>query len=128
MPPILEEASVTDDERVTLSDKSLARVRGADPAADRRIDLLLLQCRFMRGGAINPLIGARARAILAITEIDGEPVAWPPCRPTHAALTAYLNKFTAEDLEALALAYSAANPGATTQLLTTGLRRHRVMA
>ncbi len=127
MPHILEEASVTAAE-VRLSEGRRARVRDADPAADRRIDLLLLQARFMRGGAINPIIGARARAILAITEIDGEAVAWPPCRPTHDALRAYLARFTAEDCEALALAYTAANPGATTQLLTTGLRRHRVMA
>jgi len=113
---------------VRLSDGHLARVRDADPAADRRIDLLLLQCRFLRGGQLNPLVGTRARVVLSIVEIDGEPLVWPPCRPTHAALTAYLNKFTAEDLESLAVAYSAANPGATTQLLTTGLRRHRVMA
>ncbi len=115
-------------DEVRLSDGRLARVRGADPVADRRTDILLLQCRFMRGGQINPLVGTRARVVLSIVEIDGEQLAWPPCRPTHAALTAYFNRFTAEDLESLAVAYSAVNSGATTQLLTTGLRRHRVMA
>ncbi len=128
MTPIGGTASPVAVDEVRLSDGRLARVRGADPAADRRIDLLLLQARFMRGGAINPLVGTRARVVLSIVEIDGEAVPWPPCHPSHAALTAYLNKFTAEDLESLAVAYSAANPGATTQLLSTGLRRHRVMA
>ena len=127
MPPILEEAAVMADE-VRLSDGRRARVRGADPAGDRRIDLLMLQCRFLRGGQLNPLVGTRARVVLSIVEIDGEAVPWPPCHPSHAALTAYFTKFTAEDLEALAVAYSAANSGATTQLLSTGLRRHRVMA
>jgi len=88
----------------------------------------MLQCRFLRSGRMNPLEGARARAVLSIIEIDGEPLPWPPCRPSHAALTAYFNRFTAEDLESLAVAYSAANPGATTQLLSTGPRRGRVMA
>ena len=127
MPHILEEASGTADE-VSLSDERRARMRAADPAADRRIDLLMLQCRFLRGGQLNPLVGTRARVVLSIVEIDGEAVPWPPCHPSHAALTAYLNKFTAEDLESLAVAYSAANPGATTQLLRTGPRRGRVMA
>jgi len=116
-------------DEVRLSDGRLARVRDADSAADRRTDLLLLACRFMRGGQINPIVGARARAILAITEIDGEPLPWPPCQPTHAALRAYLAGFTREDCAALALAYSAANPGPTTQLLTMGrVRRGRVLA
>ncbi len=116
-------------DEVRLSDGRLARVRDADSAADRRTDLLLLACRFMRGGQINPLVGTRARVVLSIVEIDGELLAWPPCHPSHAALTAYLNKFTAEDLESLAVAYSAANSGPTTQLLSTGrVRRGRVMA
>jgi len=127
MPPILEEASVTADS-VRLSDGRLARVREADPAADRRIDLLMLQCRFLRGGQLNPLVGTRARVVLSIVAIDGKAIPWPPCHPSHAALTAYLNRFTASDLEALAVAYSVANPGATTQLLRTGPRRGRVMA
>jgi len=127
MPHILEETSVTADE-VRLSDGRRARVRDADPAADRRIDLLLLQARFMRGGALNPLVGALARAVLSIVEIDGEPLPWPPCRPRHADLTAYLNRFTGADVEALALAYDAANLGKMTQLLRTGPRRGRVMA
>jgi len=126
--PIGGTASPVAVDEVRLSDGRLARVRGAEPAADRRIDLLMLQCRFLRGGQLNPLVGTRARVVLSIVEIDGEAVPWPPCHPSHAALTAYLTKFTAEDLEALAVAYSAANPGATTQLLSTGLRRHRVMA
>jgi len=126
-PTPMETLPTTADE-VRLSDGRRARVRDADPAADRRIDVLMLQCRFLRGGQLNPLVGTRARVVLSIVEIDGEAVPWPPCQPTHAALTAYFNKFTAEDLEALAVAYSAANSGATTQLLSTGLRRHRVMA
>jgi len=126
--PIGGTASPVAVDEVRLSDGRLARVRGADPAGDRRIDLLMLQCRFLRGGQLNPLVGTRARVVLSIVEIDGEAVPWPPCHPSHAALTAYFNKFTAEDLEALAVAYSAANSGATTQLLSTGLRRHRVMA
>jgi len=127
MPHILEEASVTAAD-VRLSDGRLVRVRGADPAADRRIDVLMLQCRFLRSGRMNPLEGARARAVLSIIEIDGEPVPWPPCRPSHADLTAYFNRFTVEDVEQLAVAYDAANPGATTQLLNTGRRRGRVLA
>jgi len=127
MPPILEEASVTADS-VRLSDGRLARVREADPASDRRIDVLMLQCRFLRSGQLNPLVGTRARVVLSIVAIDGEAIPWPPCHPSHAALTAYLNKFTAEDLESLAVVYSAANPGATTQLLSTGRRRGRVLA
>jgi len=127
MSHILEEASVAAAE-FRLSNGCLARVRDADPAADRRIDLLLLQARFMRGGAINPLVGARARAVLSIVEIDGEPLPWPPCRPRHADLTAYLNRFTGADVEALALSYNAANPDKMTQLLRTGPRRGRVMA
>jgi len=127
MPPILDEASVTPDE-VRLSDGRRARVREADPASDRRIDVLMLQCRFLRSGRMNPLEGARARAVLSIIEIDGEPLPWPPCRPSHADLTAYFNRFTVEDVEQLAVAYDAANPGATTQLLNTGRRRGRVLA
>ncbi len=127
MPHILEKASVTADE-VRLSDGRLARVRAADPAADRRIDVLMLQCRFLRSGRMNPLEGARARAVLSIIEIDGEPLPWPPCRPSHTDLTAYLNRFTAADVEALAVAYSVANPGKMTQLLRTGPRRGRVLA
>jgi len=127
MPHILEEASVTGVE-VSLSDGRLARMRDADPAADRRIDVLMLQCRFLRSGRMNPLEGARARAVLSIVEIDGEPLPWPPCRPCHADLTAYFNRFTVEDVEQLAVAYDAANPGATTQLLNTGRRRGRVLA
>ncbi len=109
-------------DEVRLSDGRVARIRDADPAHDRAIDLLMLQCRFMRGGQLNPLVGARARAVLSITEIDGEPVAWPPCTPTHGALTAYLNKFAFEDCEALAAAYNHANPGGVTQLLRPGRR------
>ncbi len=124
----LDEAGALLPDEVRLSDGRSARVRAADPAADRRADLLLLQARFMRGGAINPLVGALARAILSIVEIDGEPVPWPPCRPRHADLTAYLNMFTAADVEALAAAYNAANPGKTTQLLRAGIRRGRVVA
>ncbi len=105
---------------VRLSDGRLARVRGADPAHDRAIDVLMLQARFMRGGRLNPLVGALARAVLSIVAIDDEALAWPPCQATHDALTAYLNQFTAEDCEKLALAYSAANPGAMTQLLDAG--------
>jgi len=127
MPHILEEASVAVDD-VRLSDGRLVRVRGADPAADRRIDVLMLQCRFLRSGRMNPVEGARARAVLSIIEIDGEPAPWPPCRPFHADLTAYFNRFTVEDVEQLAVAYDAANPGATTQLLNTGRRRGRVLA
>ncbi len=128
MPPTREQTSDAAADEVRLCDGRLARVRVADPAADRRIDLLLLQCRFMRGGQIPPLVGARARAVLSIVELDGKPLDWPPCKPTHDALRAYLAGFGAQDCEALAVAYSAANPGAKTQLLTTGLRRHRVMA
>jgi len=127
MPPILEEASVTANE-VRLSDGRIARVREADPAADRRIDVLMLQCRFLRSGRMNPLEGARARAVLSIIEIDGEPAPWPPCRPSHADLTSYFNRFTAEDVEQLAVVYDAANPGARMQLLNTGRRRGRVLA
>jgi len=127
MPHILEEASVTADE-VRLSDGSRARVRDADPAADRRIDLLLLQARFFRGGRIDPLEGARARAVLSVIEIDGQPIPWPPCLPRPEALRAYLGTFTGADIEALASAYNAANPGAVTQLLRLGPRRDRVMA
>jgi len=129
MPPTREQTSDVAADEVCLSDGRLARLRGADPAADRRIDLLMLQCRFMRGGQLNRLVGTRARVVLSIVEIDDEPLPWPPCVATHAALTAYFNKFTAQDCEALAVAYSAANPGATTQLLSTGrVRRGRVTA
>lgn len=109
-------------DEVRLSDGRLARLRGADAAADRRIDLLLLQCRFMRGGQLKPLVGARARAVLSIVELDGKPLDWPPCKPTHGALTAYLNTFAFEDCEALAAAYNHANPGGVTQLLRPGRR------
>lgn len=107
---------------VRLFDGRVARVRAADPAADRRSDLLLLQCRFFRGGHLDPLTGARARVVLSISEIDGEPVAWPPCRPTRDGVRAYLASFTPEDVEALAGAYNAANPGAITQILRPGRR------
>jgi len=43
-------------------------------------------------------------------------------------LRAYLGTFTGADIEALASAYNAANPGAVTQLLRLGPRRDRVMA
>lgn len=121
-PPDRADASTLAADEVRLSDGRFARVREADPIADRRSDLLLLQARFMRGGGINPLVGALARAVLSIVEMDGEPLPWPPCRPRHADLTAYLKKFTAADVEALAAAYNAANPGATTQLLRPGRR------
>ncbi len=107
---------------VRLSDGRVARVRAANPAADRRTDLLLLQARFVKGGHLDPLMGARARVVFSITEIDGDPVPWPPCRPTHDAVQAYLNSFTREDVEALAAAYDKANPGAVTQILRPGRR------
>lgn len=124
MPPTREQTpDVAAADEVRLSDGRLAHVRGADAAADRRIDLLLLQCRFMRGGRINPpLMGARARAVLSIVAIDDEPLAWPPCQATHDALTAYFRRFSGADVEALALAYNHANPGGVTQLLRPGRR------
>ncbi len=129
MPPTRnDQAPALSADEVRLSDGRVARVRDADPAGDRRIDLLLLQCRFLRGGEVNPLVGGIARAVLSIIEIDGEPVPWPPCRPRYADLRAYLNRFTGAELEAIAEAYSVANPGAITQLLRTGPRRGRVMA
>ncbi len=109
-------------DKVRLSDGRVARVRDADPAADRRIDLLLLQCRIYRGGQINPVEAAGARAVLSIAQIDGAAVPWPPCRPGHEGLRAYVRRFTAEDVKALAGAYSAANPGPITQILRPGRR------
>lgn len=120
MPPILEEASVTADERVTLSDGRRVRVRAADPAADRRADLFALQARLYKSGRINPLDGTAVRVVLSIVEIDGQAVPFPPCRPTREALQAYLKGFTRADLDALATAYNNANPGHAQQLLRPG--------
>ncbi len=123
-----DQVSALSADEVRLSDGRVARVRDADPAADQRCDVLLLQSRFFRSGGLDQIEGARARAVLAIAEIDGEPVSWPPCRPGREELRAYLSRFTGADVEALATAYSKANPGPTMQLLRTGPRRGRVMA
>jgi len=128
MPHILEKASVTADE-VRLSDGRLARVRDADPAADRRADLFALQARLYKSGRINPMDGATVRAVLSIVEIDGQAMPFPPCRPTREALLAYLKGFTRADLDALATAYDNANPGQVQQLLRPGSHATpRVMA
>lgn len=124
MPHILEEASVTADE-VRLSNGRRVRLRGPDPAADRRTDLLLLGARLFRGGRLDPIEGAAFRCVLAIAEIDGEPVPWPPVRPTREALRAYLARFSTADLDALAGCYERFNDGALTPLLRFG-RQGRV--
>ncbi len=112
------EASAPDE--VRLSDGRLARIRAADPAADRRADLFALQARLYQGGRINPLDGTAVRVALAIVEIDGQAVPFPPCRPTREALRAYLKGFTRADMDALATAYSNANPGQVQQLRRPG--------
>ena len=119
MPHILEEAPVT-AAVVLLSDGRRARVRDADPAADRRADLFALQARLYKSGRINPMDGTAVRVVLSIVEIDGQAVPFPPCRPTREALQAYLKSFTRADLEALATAYDKANPGQVQQLLRPG--------
>ncbi len=104
-------------DEVRLSDGRRARLRGPDPAADRRTDVLLLQARLFRGGRLDPIEGAAFRCVLAIAEIDGEPVPWPPVRATREALRGYLARFTTDDLDALAGCYDRLNP-----LLTPLLR------
>ncbi len=120
MPPTREQTSDVADDEVRLSDGRLVRVRGADAAADRRADLFALQARLYKGGRINPLDGTAVRVALAISEIDGLAVPFPPCRPTREALQAYLKGFTRADLDALATAYNNANPGHAQQLLRPG--------
>ncbi len=115
----METPDVAADE-VRLSDGRRARVRGADPAADRRADLFALQARLYQGGRIHPLDGTAARMALAISEIDGQAVPFPPCQPTREALQGYLKGFTRADLETLAEVYSNANPGHVQQLLRPG--------
>ncbi len=107
-------------DEVMLSDGRVVRVRAADPAADRRADLFALQARLYRGGHIHPMDGTTIRVVLAISEIDGQTVPFPPCQPTREGVTAYLRRFTRADLEALATAYSDVNPGQVQQLLRPG--------
>jgi len=118
--PIGGTASPVAVDEVRLSDNRLARVRGADAAADRRADLFALQARLYKSGRINPLDGTAVRVVLSIVEIDGQAVPFPPCRPTREALQAYLKGFTRADLDALATAYNNANPGHAQQLLRPG--------
>lgn len=102
---------------VRLSDGRLARLRDPDPVADRRSDLLLLQARIFRGGRLDPIEGASFRCVLAIATMDGEPVPWPPVRPTREALRAYIARFSKADIEVLAQCYDRLNDGAHTRLL-----------
>ncbi len=125
MPHILEEASVTADE-VRLSDGRLARVREADPAADRRTDLLLLQAGFYRRGRVDALATAIFRVLLSITHIDGEPVPYPPVPCRRDRLRAYAGRFTDDDLTHLCRCYTRLNPTLTPLMRLD--RRGRVVA
>ena len=96
----------SDDVTVTLSDGRVARLTKPDPARERRSDLFALQARLGRGGFFDPIELTKLRVILAIVELDGVPVAWPPVSPQRARVRAYIATFSQQDLDRLVLAYS----------------------
>ncbi len=106
---------------VRLADGRLVRVRAADPAADRRVDLLLLQAGFYRGGCVDALATAIFRVLLSITHIDGAPVPYPPVPARRERLRAYAATFTDDDLTHLCRCYTRLNP-TLTPLLRLGRR------
>ncbi len=106
---------------VRLSDGRVARMRAAGLAADRRVDLLLLQAGFYRGGCVDALATAIFRVLLSITHIDGAPVPFPPVPARRDRLRAYAKTFTDDDLTHLCRCYTRLNP-TLTPLLCLGRR------
>jgi len=109
----LDDTGALSVNEVRLSDGRVARVREAAPAADRRVDLMLLQTGFYRGGRVDPLATALFRVVLSITHIDDEPVPFPPVPARRDRLRAYAKTFTDEDLTRLCHCYNSRNPTLT---------------
>jgi hypothetical protein len=117
----LDDTGALSVNEVRLSDGRVARMRDADPAADRRTDLLLLQVGFYRGGRVDPLATAIFRVVLSITHIDDEPVPFPPVPARRDLLRAYAKTFTDDDLTHLCRCYTRLNR-TLTPLLRLGRR------
>lgn len=124
MSPTLDHTPTPANE-VRLSDGRLAHLRDADPAADHRTDLLLLQAGFYRGGRVDPLATAIFRVLLSITHIDDAPVPYPPVPCRRDRLRAYVATFTDDDLTHLCRCYTRLNPTLTPLLRLD--RRGRVV-
>ncbi len=124
-PPDRADASTLSVNEVRLSDERVATMREADPDADRRTDLLLLQAGFYRGGRVDALATAIFRVLLSITHIDGAPVPFPPVPARRDRLRAYAGRFTDDDLTHLCRCYTRLNPTLTPLLRLD--RRGRVV-
>lgn len=111
---------------VQLSNGRVVTMRGAEPAADRRVDLLLLQAGFYRGGCVDALATAIFRVLLSITHIDGAPVPFPPVPARRDRLRAYAATFTDDDFTHLCRCYTRLNPTLTPLMRLD--RRGRVVA
>lgn len=107
-------------DEVLLSMGRVARVKKTNALHDVRVDQLVTQAGYNAHG-VDAVTGARFRALLAVSSLDGKPVEWP--RGQRQAMDSWVSRFTSGDAERIVYTYCVLHgfaPPATSAAAASG--------